>query len=138
VPSSPFLWPHTDPFPVSGAYNFTVAGEYEVTVVSNTFNYQDASGASVSIDADVSGVYSAKLQGNLVSPTFSKRAMSLAKRATFDSCNGSRTSKINQVLPNTMQYLTNAKGYLSPLTESSTRYVYWWGESCRLASADDI
>jgi hypothetical protein len=137
VRPSLFLWFHTDSFPVSAAYNFTVAGQYEVDI-ANTFNYQNTSGAPVSINADVSGSYSAKLQGNLVSSIISKRAMSLAKRATFDSCNGWRTSKINDALANTMISLTNSIAFLARQTSSLDRYVLWWGESLRLASVNNI
>jgi hypothetical protein len=28
----------------------------------------------------------------------------------------------------TMKYVTNVISYLTPMTESQTRYVLWWGE----------
>jgi predicted porin len=137
VRSSSFLWSHTDSFPVSAAYHFTATGEYEVNV-ANAFNYQDASGAPNSITADISGSYSFTLQGSLVSSIVSKRTKSLAKRATYDSCNGDRTSQIDVALTNTMKYLSNAVAYLNPLTSGRSRYVLWWGQSHKLTSVDDI
>ena len=135
--SSSFLRSHTDSFPVSAAYKFTVAGEYKVNV-ANAFNYQDASGAPISIDADVSGSYSVKVQGNLDSSIASKRAASLAKRTTYDSCNGERTSAIDETITTTMRHLSDVITYLTPMTSSQARYVLWWGESRRLAFVDDI
>lgn len=112
---------------ISAAYKFTVNGEYTVNV-ANTFTYQDDnSEAPVSINADVSGSYSVKVQGNLVSSIVSKRTMSLAKRTTYDSCNGYRTSLIDEAITNAMKYLSNVVAYLNPLTKGQSRYVLWWG-----------
>jgi hypothetical protein len=137
VRSSSFLLSHTDSFLVSAAYNFTVAGEYEITV-ANTLNYQDGSGAPVSFDADVLGSYRVDVQGTLVSSTVSKRVMSLAKRTTYDSCNGHRTSLIDEAITNAIKYLSNALAYLNAMTSSQNRYVLWWGEWRRLAFVDEI
>jgi len=138
-PSS-FLWSHTDSFPVSTAYKFAVAGEYSVNV-ANGFNYQDASGAPINIDANVSSSYSVKVQGKLDSLTVSKRAMSFAKRFLSYDCDSERSAKINEAITAAITYLDDAIKYLTPLTGSNGwryRYILWWGESRRLASVDDV
>ncbi|PVF96196.1 zincin [Serendipita vermifera] len=127
---------------LSKAYEFAKTGDYNIEA-HNLFFYQDASGSPVPLYANVDSTYTAKLSGNIVSTSLTKRRQEgiekrasqtlyrrggkLQKRQDYTRCSSQQKADIDRVVPLAMNYVDQSIQYLRALTSGKPRYEKWFG-----------
>ncbi|KDN48983.1 hypothetical protein RSAG8_02336, partial [Rhizoctonia solani AG-8 WAC10335] len=115
---------------LAGIYNFTNtgAGDFKLDMVSNVFQYIDASGNLATIEASTEPK-KVGLTGNLVSTRGLPKveARSLSKRVSYVGCSSSRQSQIANAVAAANDYVSGASSYLNGINSETTRYTTWFG-----------
>ncbi|CAG8686758.1 2735_t:CDS:2, partial [Acaulospora colombiana] len=128
---------------LSKAYEFAKVGDYNIEA-HNLFYYQDASGSPVPLRANVDSTYTAKLSGNLVSTSLSKRRAEgvekraesntlyrrggrLQKRQTYTGCSSEQKKAIDRAVPIAVNYVDRSIQYLRTLVSGKPRFESWFG-----------